>query len=90
MSLRRTMEIYNNECKFILIGERKENILKPLISRCINFRIAKPSNKELNDFLEYLITKNSIDLTTEQQKTIIENSDNNISEFFTNLNKEIY
>lgn len=90
MSLRRTMEIYNNECKFILIGERKENILKPLISRCINFRIAKPSNEELNDFLEYLITKNSLDLTIEQQKTIIENSDNNISEFFTNLNKEVY
>ena len=81
---------YNNECKFILIGERKENILKPLISRCINFRIAKPSNEELNNFLEYLITKNSLDLTTEQQKTIIENSDNNISEFFTNLNKEVY
>ena len=90
MSLRRTMEIYNNECKFILIGERKENILKPLISRCINFRIAKPSNEELNNFLEYLITKNSLDLTTEQQKTIIEKSDNNISEFFTNLNKEVY
>lgn len=90
MSLRRTMEIYNNECKFILIGERKENILKPLISRCINFRMAKPLNEELKNLLEYLITKNSLYLTLEQQKTIIEKSDNNISEFFTNLNKEIY
>ena len=47
------------------------------------------NNEKITD-LEYLITKNSLDLTTEQQKTIIENSDNNISEFFTNLNKEVY
>lgn len=87
MSLRRTMEIYNNECKFILIGESNENILKPLISRCINFRLHKPLNDELNKLLNYLIIKNNIELSKEQKDLIINKSNNNISEFFAILNK---
>lgn len=90
MSLRRTMEIYNKECKFILISENKENILKPLISRCINFRICKPTNTELNNLLDSLISEYSLKLSEEQKKLIIEKSDNKISEFYILLNYEIF
>ena len=90
MSLRRTMEIYNRECKFILISENKENILKPLISRCITFRISKPTNEELGNLLDHLISEYSLTLSIEQRKRIIESSENVISNFYVQLNKEIF
>lgn len=90
MSLRRSMEIYNQECKFILSSENPENIIEPLKSRCINFRFTNPTNSELNNLLNHLILKHKLKIPTNNQKQIIENSNNNITLFFANLNNCIF
>lgn len=86
MSLRRSMEIYNKYCKFILLSEKQEGIIEPLKSRCISFRFTKPKDEELNDLLAHLIKFYNLNISDEKQKDIILNSDNNITLFFVSLN----
>lgn len=86
MSLRRSMEIYNKYCKFILLTEKQEGIIEPLKSRCISFRFIKPKDEELKNLLTYLIKIHNLNINDERQKEIILNSDNNITLFFVSLN----
>lgn len=90
MSLRRSMEIYNKECKFIFSSEKPENIIEPLKSRCINFRFTNPTNCELNNLLNSLILKHKLKIPTDKQKEIIEKSNNNITLFFVSLNNYVH
>lgn len=52
-SLRRTMEVFNKNCKFILIVRKINGIINPIQSRCLKIRCAVPKQidiiKRLND-----------------------------------------
>lgn len=92
MSLRRTMEIYNKECKFILLS-KSNNIINPLISRCINFRVPRPTNEELYKVCERYKNNFKIEkkeFNREKINEIIEKSNNNITELLINLNNYFY
>lgn len=51
-ALRRTMEIYNEYCKIILVCQSLTKIIKPLQSRCLCLRVAYPNIKEMEEILE--------------------------------------
>ena len=46
-SLRRTMEDYSNNCRFIFICKTIGTIIEPLKSRCVAYRIENPTNEEM-------------------------------------------
>ena len=43
-SLRCSMEKYSNYCKFILSSSNISKIIEPIISRCVLFKLKKPTN----------------------------------------------
>lgn len=50
-SLRRTMEKYSNNCRFILVSSLISKVLEPLRSRCVIFNINRPNNVELFEYI---------------------------------------
>ena len=78
-SLRRTMEIYSNSCKFILISDQLSKIIEPLRSRCLLVRVPLPSKEQILDTLLYICNKENITINFNNLYTIIQNSDNKMS-----------
>lgn len=78
-SLRRTMEKYGDRCKFIFISEQLSNIIEPLVSRCLLFRVPLPSKNEIIDIVTYISIKENINITCNDYKFIIDNCDNRIN-----------
>lgn len=78
-SLRRTMEKYGDRCKFIFISEQLSNIIEPLISRCLLFRVPLPSKEQIIDIITYISVKENINLTCDNYKFILDNCDNKIN-----------
>lgn len=50
-SLRRTMEQYSNNCRFILWCESLSSVIDPLRSRCICIRVSAPTSNEMFSYL---------------------------------------
>ena len=46
-SLRRTMERYNDKCRFMMWCKSLSKVIEPLQSRCICLRIPSPTDDEL-------------------------------------------
>jgi replication factor C subunit 3/5 len=78
-SLRRTMEIYSNSCKFILISDQLSKIIEPLRSRCLLVRVPLPSREQILNTLLYICNKENITIDFNNLYTIIQNSDNKMS-----------
>lgn len=92
MSLRRTMEIYNKRCKFILMS-KTNNILDPLKSRCINFRVPRPNNEEMVKVCEKFkqeFKKKKKEFNYQIISELINKSDNKISLLMLNISSYLY
>jgi len=78
-SLRRTMEIYSDKCRFIMWCKSLSRVIAPLRnSRCIAMRIPAPSNDELFKYAFQIAYKEKINLTLKQYNEIIALSSGNI------------
>jgi replication factor C subunit 3/5 len=77
-SLRRTMELYSDNCKFIFVCNQLSKIIEPLRSRCLLIRIPKPTNNMLTNILLEISIKENIELTKNDFKEIIIKSQKNI------------
>lgn len=51
-SLRRTMEKYISHCLMVLLCKSIHKLITPIRSRCINLRVAAPSNEQIAGILE--------------------------------------
>ena len=78
-SLRRTMEIYSNSCKFILISDQLSKIIEPLRSRCLLVRVPLPKKEQILDTLLYICDKENITIDFNNLYTIIQNANNKMS-----------
>ena len=78
-SLRRTMEIYSNSCKFILISDQLSKIIEPLRSRCLLVRVPLPKKEQILDTLLYICNKENITIDFNNLYTIIQNANNKMS-----------
>jgi replication factor C subunit 3/5 len=78
-SLRRTMEKYSDTCKFIFISDQLSKIIEPIRSRCILFRTSMPSNEQIFETIFKIANLENINLSLEDYKNIISNSENKIS-----------
>ena len=77
-SLRRTMERYNDKCRFILLSNSLSKVIKPLQSRCMTIRVPAPHDNELLRLMLHVAIKEKIDLSIEQCRNILEVADGNM------------
>lgn len=59
-ALRRTMEIYSNVCRFILIANYSNRIIEPVQSRCAVFRFTRLSKNDVVARLKYIAEREGL------------------------------
>lgn len=89
-ALRRTMERYNDKCRFIMWCESLSNVLQPLQSRCLCIRIPAPSNMELFEYIYRISLKENMMLTLAEYQEIIKKSNGNIKTALWHLHYKKY
>jgi replication factor C subunit 3/5 len=62
-SLRRTLEKYINQCRFIFLTENNYNLIEALRSRCIVIKLKTPTYDEKQKKLNYIINKEGIKIS---------------------------
>lgn len=77
-SLRRTIEKYSDQCRFILISNSISKIINPIISRCKCILVKSPNNTEIIDYTNYISMKESINLTIDRMSYILQLYNGNI------------
>ena len=77
-SLRRTMEKYVNNCKFILINHQLSKVIEPIRSRCLCVRVSLPKTETVFESLFKIANKEKLNLSLKEYNSIVKNSDNQI------------
>lgn len=77
-SLRRTMERYNKNVRFILCCKSLSKVIKPLQSRCMCIRIPSPSDEEIFEYIFKISIKENINLGLKQYTDIVKRANGNI------------
>ncbi len=70
-ALRRTMEKYTQNCRFILICNYSNKIILPIQSRCAIFRFSPLTNTAIKNRVQEIAKKESVQLTDEGLETLI-------------------
>jgi replication factor C subunit 3/5 len=77
-SLRRTLEKYSDNCRFIMLCTSMSKVIEPLRSRCICINFKAPTHSELFDILYYYSMKNNISINLTNLSNIIYKSKRDI------------
>ena len=78
-ALRRIIEKYSSNCRFILISEQLTKITNSITSRCILLKIALPTDIEILDIIMYITHKENIKLPLKILNKILYLSENKIN-----------
>lgn len=62
-ALRRTMEMYANNCRFILSCNYSSRIIEPIQSRCVVFRFSPQSENEVKELLKRVAEREKLSIT---------------------------
>ena len=84
-SLRCSMEKYSNYCKFFLSSSNISQIIEPIKSRCVLFKLEKPSDKVCLDFINNICKNKKIKINKTNKLTLLNKSDNNLNILLWNL-----
>lgn len=87
-SLRRTVELVSDKCKFIFISDQLSRIIEPLRSRCILYRVPLLSHQMIFKIMLQICISEKIKISSSMINNIIINSDNMINISIWNL--ELY
>lgn len=77
-SLRRTMERYNDKCRFIMSCKSLSKVIKPLQSRCICIQISAPTDSEMLRYILDISIAEKINMTLDQYSKIILSAKGNV------------
>jgi replication factor C subunit 3/5 len=77
-SLRRTIENYSGECRFIMWCTSLSKVISPLLSRCVCFPIPLPSNEELLSYLFEVSISEHINVPLSKYYDILQYAKGNI------------
>ena len=79
-SLRRTMEKYAKNCRFILCSNSLSKVLEPIRSRCISLNINRPDFDSIIKYVTLISGKENIKVTLKEIIKIIDLSNGNIKD----------
>lgn len=78
-SLRRTMEIYSDKCRFVMWCKSLSKVIAPLRnSRCIAIRIPAPTDNEMLKYIIYVSVKENMLLSIDQYINIVKNANGDV------------
>ena len=77
-SLRRTMEIYSKNCRFVMLSHSLSKVINPLISRCLCIKINSPSDKDIFRWIYSIGSDNNISMNLNSYSDIINKSNGNL------------
>lgn len=75
-SLRRTLEKFVENCRFIFLSNNNNSMIEPIRSRCITIKLNLPSNKEIFNILENICQNEHIEYSPLALNKIISNNQN--------------
>jgi len=70
-ALRRTIERYTNNCRFILSVNYSSKIIEPIQSRCAVFRFKPLKEDDIKSFMRKIATKEHLEITPDGLETLI-------------------
>jgi len=74
-ALRRTMEVFHKNCRFIISCNYPSKIIEPIQSRCVIYRFKPLSRKSIEEAIKRIIVKEKIDVKDDAIDAIIEISE---------------
>jgi len=77
-ALRRIMEKYMKNCRYILCTNNLSKVIAPIRSRCLGLRIGAPSDSDIISTLELVAKKESVTLPQSLSEKIAANSKGNL------------
>jgi len=78
-SLRRTLEKYIDNCRFIFLISQESSLIDPLMSRCALFRLAAPTHEEIITHLKHICSNERIPAIDSQLQQISTYSQRSLS-----------
>lgn len=86
-ALRRTMELYSNVTRFVVVCNYVTKIIDPIKSRCTNIRFNRLDNEDSLNRLSYIAEKENLSLinSNEVLKQILQNSNGDLRKAITLL-----
>ena len=77
-ALRRTMEIYSDSCRFVIMSRSINKVSKPIQSRCYKLRIPSPLDDNLVSFYRHVSEIENINVSESELQDIVVESYGNV------------
>jgi replication factor C subunit 3/5 len=89
-ALRRTMERYNDKCRFIMWCKSLSKVITPLQSRCVCIRVPAPQNNEMFTYLFKVAALERKILSLNEITSIVKNANGNIKRALWELQFKLF
>jgi len=84
-SLRRTLEKFISNCRFIFIVNCNSSMIDPIRSRCLVIKLNAPTKLETHNMLTKIANNENIQISSENLDCLIDYNDNNLKESVNQL-----
>ena len=88
--LRKMIELYIHNAKFILVTTSLSKIINPVISRCLGIRVISPSYDDINTFINKVNKDEKLNISVSKINRIVKNSDRNMKKAILDLEMYTY
>ena len=88
--LRKMIELYENNAKFILVSNSLTKMINPIKSRCLCIPVNSPTDEEITEFLKNIIHKENLKISSTNLKKIISNNSRNLKRAILQLEMYCY